>query len=53
MRWLPIILAALAAAAAVAYPPVADAVKDNPTISMVVAMVYSILTALSKSPLQK
>ena len=50
-KWIPTILAALAAALAVAVPDVQTVVKDNPLMSAVLLAVLAIINGLVKSPL--
>jgi len=52
-KWLPSIIAALAAMAAVFSPDVNSLVSENPALSAVVAGVMAVLAALFPSPLKK
>lgn len=52
-KWIPSIVAALAAIAAVFSPDVNAAVRDNPTAAAVVAGLLAVLNALFPSPFKK
>lgn len=52
MKWIPSIVAALAAVATVFSPDVNAVVRDNPTAAAVVAGLLAVLNALFPSPLK-
>lgn len=50
---ITIIVSALAAAAAVAIPAVTELVKDNPTLTVILGTIGTLIAALAQSPLGK
>lgn len=51
-KWSPSIIAALTAATAVFYAPVQAAISHHPSVAMVLAAAYAVISHLLPSPTQ-